>query len=105
MKRTRFYNILIEKPGNPKEAFDPSEYLQEMVKRPKNCTGFAILKEGVSSPSTAIWVSASWNEVRYSETLFRYLRHVLWIFARACRQIIDDLYWKVATSGTGRRNK
>jgi len=103
MKRQRFYSIHILKPGDPEESFDPSEYLKELMQKPESCTGFAFIKG--KHEGTSIWVNASWNEVRYSETLLHYLRNVLWIFARACRKIIDDLYSNIVFSKTDQGQK
>ena len=103
MKRTRFMTIHIEKTGDPKEPFDPTEDINSVLKRGPYAAGVMLLTD--KKVHTTVSFSASWFEVRYRETLFRYLRHVLWIFARACRQIIWNLYWKVATSGIDRQNK
>lgn len=107
MKRKRFMTIDIVKQGNPQESFDPSEYLKALTERPKTCCGIAFftegsLKEETKIPYATISVTTSWNEAPYHGILLRYCRHVLWIFAIACRQAIDDLYSRIVFSKIGR---
>jgi hypothetical protein len=101
--------IHIEKTGDPNEPFDPAEYIKELLEGHPTRLGIAFFtqdasKEEIKIPHTTISVSASWNEAPYGEVFLRYCRHVLWIFARACRQAIQNLYSKVVFSGIGRRS-
>ena len=107
MKRKRFMTIHIEKDGDPTTPFDPSKYIEKLMKGHPSCLGIAFFTEGASKdrvkiPHTAISVRASWNEAPYGEIFLRYCRHVLWIFVRACRSSIERLYSRIVFSKIGR---
>ena len=97
MKNRRFIDIHIEQPGNAKEAFNPSEYVEEVLKRGEKCCGL-VFKDG-----TSLFVSSSWSEAPYLRILLRCCHQVLRIYAKACQQVIDGFYWKVVSSKTGRQ--
>ena|SRR3990172_11576111 len=100
MKKERFMTIHILKPGNYKEPFDPSEYLKTIIEGKPSSSGF-ICYEG-NEHIVSVFISSSWYEARYSEILLHYLRGVLWIFGRACLNLISRLYQSIVFSKIGR---
>jgi len=95
MKKIRFYDIHIEKQGNPNESFDPSEYLREILDRP-NVSGM-FFNDGAIFSSRS-----SWNGARYLSVLVYCCHQVLRIYLRRFLDLFHNWLWKAGSSNVGR---
>ncbi len=97
MKRARFYDISIEKPGDASESFDPFKYLESLTTQ-RDLNGIFF------NDGTALLVSSSWNEARPLSVLAHCFRLVLRKYVRDAYRAVFGFLLAVERGKTRQRS-